>query len=63
VANPNALPLYTEDPTFFSAFVILLALAGLPILAGFLQVRHSVKQLERGSRQPIEIRQVPLPGG
>jgi hypothetical protein len=63
VANPNALPLYTEDPTFFRAFIILLVLAGLPILIGFLQIRKSVKLLQEGSRQPLEARQVPLPGG
>jgi hypothetical protein len=63
VADPYALPLYTDDPTFFTAFIVLLALAGLPILAGFLQVRHSVKRLEQGSRAPIDARQVPLAGG
>ena len=57
--DPDKLPLYTEDKTFFITFLILLTVAGLPLLIGFIQVRRSVKQLKEGSQQPLE--QSPLP--
>ena len=57
--NPNALPYFTEDHTFFITFIILLLIAGLPLLIFFLQVRRSVKRLKEGSQQPLEASPLP----
>jgi len=47
-ANPFALPCrdYIEHRPFFYNFIVLLLLAGLPLLIGFIQVRMSVKKLK-----------------
>jgi hypothetical protein len=50
-ANPNALPYYTEDKPFFYLFIVLLLIAGLPLLIWFIQIRKNVKQLKSG--QPL----------
>jgi hypothetical protein len=63
VRDPNSLPYYTADATFFTAFLVFLAVAGLPLLIGFVQVRRSVKALQRGSQKPIQDSPVPLAGG
>lgn len=57
--NPDALPYYTQDKTFFYCFLVLLLIAGLPLLIGFIQVRLSVKKLKSGSTEPIEASPVP----
>jgi hypothetical protein len=63
VRDPYSLTYWTDDPTFFTAFLIFLAVAGLPLIIGFVQVRRSVKALQRGSQQPIEDSPVPRSGG
>ena len=47
-ADPYALPCryYIAHKPFFYNFIILLLLAGLPLLIGFIQVRMSVKKLK-----------------
>jgi hypothetical protein len=60
--DPYALPYYTQDKTFFYCFIVLLLLAGLPLIIGFIQVRLSVKKLQQGSTEPIEASPVPSPG-
>lgn len=49
-ADPYALPCrnYIANKPFFYNFIILLLLAGLPLLIGFIQVRMSVKKLKTG---------------
>jgi hypothetical protein len=59
VRDPSSLTWWTSDTTFFTAFLIFLAVAGLPLVIGFVQVRRSVKALQRGSRDPIEDSPVP----
>lgn len=63
-ANPFALPCrnYISDKPFFYNFIVLLLLAGLPLLIGFIQVRMSVKKLKGGSREPLESTPLPVPG-
>lgn len=47
-ANPFALPCrnYIAHRPFFYNFIVLLLLAGLPLIIGFIQVRLSVKKLK-----------------
>ena len=47
-ANPYVLPCryYIAHKPFFYNFIVLLLLAGLPLLIGFIQVRMSVKNLK-----------------
>jgi hypothetical protein len=59
VRDPSSLTYWTDDATFFTAFLIFLAVAGLPLVIGFVQIRRSVKALQRGSREPIEDSPVP----
>ena len=57
--DPYKLPYYTEYKTFFYCFLVLLLIAGLPLLIGFIQVRLSVKKLKSGSTEPLEASPVP----
>jgi hypothetical protein len=59
VRAPSSLTWWTSDATFFTAFLIFLAVAGLPLVIGFVQVRRSVKALQRGQRDSIEDSPVP----
>ncbi len=62
VRDPSSLPLWTEDPTFFTSFLIFLAVAGLPLILGFVQVRLSVRALRNGATWPIQDSPVPRVG-
>lgn len=44
-ANPDALPYWTEDRMFFLTFIVLLIIAGLPLLIEFLRIRMNVQRL------------------
>ncbi len=54
IKNPNSLPYYTQDKTFFYTFIVLLLIAGLPLLIGFIRIRMDVKKLKAGSVEPLE---------
>jgi hypothetical protein len=49
IADPFALPCrnYLTNKPFFYNFLVLLTLAGLPLVIGFIQVRLSVKKLKQ----------------
>jgi|PlaIllAssembly_1097288.scaffolds.fasta_scaffold441463_1 hypothetical protein len=59
VRDPRSLTWWTDDATFFISFLIFLAIAGLPLVIGFVQVRRSVKALQGGSRDPLDDSPVP----
>jgi hypothetical protein len=59
VRDARALPYITEDITFFVAFLVLLVIAGAPLLFGFIGIRRSVKALERGEPEPLQDNPVP----
>jgi len=52
--DPYALPTYTQDKTFFYTFIVLLLIAGLPLLIGFINIRKSVKKVSEGSTEQFE---------
>ncbi|MBC7909028.1 MAG: hypothetical protein H7Y30_00920 [Pyrinomonadaceae bacterium] len=59
--DPNALPYYTQDKTFFYCFLVLLLIAGLPLLIGFIKSRMEVKQVKAGSIEPLIKSPLPWP--
>jgi hypothetical protein len=61
VRDPSSLTFFTHDATFFTSFSILLVIAGLALIGGFVQIRRSVKALQRGEQEPILDSPVPLP--
>jgi hypothetical protein len=63
VRDPYSLTFFTDDATFFTSFLILLVIAGLALIVGFVQIRRSVKALQKGSQDPIQDSPVPHAGG
>lgn len=61
IRDPYALTYYKDDQTFFLSFLVFLAVAGLPLIIGFIQVRRSVKALQAGSQGVIQDSPVPNP--
>ncbi len=59
--DPNALPYFTEDKTFFYCFLVLVVLTGLPLVIGFIKARMEVKQVKAGSIEPLIASPLPWP--
>jgi hypothetical protein len=62
VRDPSSLPYFTDDATFFTSFLVFLAIAGMPLIVGFIQVRRSVSALQKGSQRPLRDSPVPTAG-
>lgn len=61
VAGARVPPMryWTADRTFFITFIVLLLLAGIPLVYGFVKSRMEVKQLRAGDQRPVEATPVP----
>jgi hypothetical protein len=58
-ANVPPMRWWTEDRAFFTCFIVLLLLAGLPLVYFFIRSRMEVKQLRAGDQRPVEATPVP----
>ncbi len=59
VRDPSSLTFFTDDATFFTSFLIFLAVAGLPLIIGFVHIRLAARALRLGASWPIEDSPVP----